>query len=306
MMRKKLVCLTLLIILSGITVIGWQQHKKNTLQVAVPKKAAQLAKVNHINLVALGDSLTEGIGDEKYEKGYSGRIAKKIDENYDIKVAMSNYGRAGDRSDQIQKRLQKQPDFQKAVGQANAIIVTVGGNDLQQYLLKNVSAKTPIALSAAIESTQKQYESNLINLFKVIRNQNSDAPIFIFGNYNPVYIHFPKREDLNKDVQLFNSVNRRVAASDKNSYYVSSYQLTFGQYDHKKLQQTLNEQVKPVTKNADDYKEMTTILLGKSTVKNNWISETDNYHPNNIGYNYMTTQLFNVMRKEQSTWLTAR
>ncbi|CAM3122153.1 GDSL-type esterase/lipase family protein [Leuconostoc rapi] len=304
-MRKKVIFSTLLIILSCVAVIGWQKNKQNTLQVAGPEKAAKLAKVKHVNFVALGDSLTEGVGDEKHEQGYSGRIAKEIDTKYDIKVSMSNFGRSGDRSDQIQKRLQTQPDFQHAVEQAGAIIVTVGGNDLQQSLLKNISAKTPTDLSAAIATGQKQYENKLVDLFKVIRSRNSDAPIFIFGNYNPLFVHFPKREDLNKDVQLFNTVNRRVAVNDKNSYYVSLYQLTFGQYNNKKLRQTLNKKVKPISKKTDDNAEMTATLLGETTVKNNWISETDNYHPNNIGYNYMTTQLFNVMRKEQSTWLKA-
>lgn len=305
-MRKKIIFLAVLTILSCVAVFGWQKIKQKDLQVAEPAKAAKIARIKHINLVALGDSLTEGVGDEKHEQGYSGRIAKKIDKKYDITVSMSNFGKSGDRSDQIQKRLQTQPDFQREVGRANVILMTVGGNDLQQSLLKNISAKTPTDLSAAIVAGQKQYENKLADLFKAVRNQNSDAPIFIFGNYNPLFVHFPKRDDLNKDVQLFNNINRRVASNDKNSYYVSSYQITFGQYNNKELQQTLSNPVKPVTKKADVNAEMTATLLGESTVKNNWISETDNYHPNNVGYNYMTSQLFHVMRKEQSTWLKTR
>lgn len=54
----------------------WENQKNDLNQ---PQKSVQ--KVSHINLVALGDSLTEGVGDEKNMKGYSGRIAKKFVHN---------------------------------------------------------------------------------------------------------------------------------------------------------------------------------------------------------------------------------
>ena len=102
----------------------WENQKNDLNQ---PQKSVQ--KVSHINLVALGDSLTEGVGDEKNMKGYSGRIAKKIRAQYNVSVTVSNFGKAGDRSDQIKKRLDTQQKFQKRLQKANVIVMTSGGND---------------------------------------------------------------------------------------------------------------------------------------------------------------------------------
>ncbi|WP_220739356.1 GDSL-type esterase/lipase family protein [Leuconostoc miyukkimchii] len=299
-MKKIIAGLLLLVMLVGVGVFGWQKQQQKSKN-ADPVQAAKLAHVKHINLVALGDSLTEGVGDNKQEQGYSGRIAKKIKANYRVSVKMSNFGKAGDRSDQIQKRLTTQPNLQKAIKQADVIVLTAGGNDLQQSLLQNVFVKSPAKLSAAIKSEQSNYQYKLNTLFKNIRNYNQQAPIFIFGNYNPVFVHFPKRVDINQDVQLFNTVNREVAKQDKNSYYVGTFDLTFGQYQTKTQKKLLMTQATDVSKTANQ--QMTATLTGETHVKNSWISEADNYHPNDTGYNYMTKQLLNVMRREQSAWL---
>ncbi|MEX0380770.1 SGNH/GDSL hydrolase family protein [Leuconostoc sp. MS02] len=300
---KKILIMLITLIAVGMAAFIWLKQTEPAIKTAAPQKAAKLAKVKHINLVALGDSLTEGIGDDKREQGYSGRVAKKIDKAYDVSVTMSNFGKAGDRSDQIQKRLNEQPKFQRAVKQANVIILTSGGNDLQQALLKNVFAKTPTELTAAIVSSQAAYQTKLTRLFRDIRTYNRQAPIFIFGNYNPLFVHFPQREDLNQDVTRFNTINRHVAKQDKNSYYVDAFDLTFGQYRTKKMRQSLDQQAKKMTKNSNSNQVMTATLMGETHVKNSWISETDNYHPNDTGYNYMSTQLYQVMRKEQEKWL---
>ncbi|AFS40350.1 MULTISPECIES: GDSL-type esterase/lipase family protein [Leuconostoc gelidum group] len=305
-MRKNLKILIAFIVVAALGMVAFILLKQTqpSVKTALPQKAAKLAKVKRINLVTLGDSLTEGIGDDKGEQGYSGRIAKKIETQYNVAVTMSNFGKAGDRSDQIQERLNAQPKFQHAVKQANVIVLTSGGNDLQQSLLKNVFAKTPTDLTAAVVSDQATYQTKLTRLFHEIRTYNRQAPIFIFGNYNPLFVHFPQRKDLNQDVQLFNTINSHVAKQDKNGYYVGSFDLTFGQYRSKKMRQSLGQQAaKKTTENQNSDQAMTATLMGETHVKNTWISQTDNYHPNSIGYNYMTTQLYHVMRKEQEKWL---
>jgi len=302
--RFKILIAFIVVAIIGIVTFFWFKQTQPSVKNATPQRAAKLAKVKHINLVALGDSLTEGIGDDKGEQGYSGRIAKKIDTQYNVAVTMSNFGKSGDRSDQIQKRLNSQPKFQQAVKRANVIVLTSGGNDLQQSLLKNVFAKSPTDLTAAVVSDQTAYQTNLTRLFHDIRTYNNQAPIFIFGNYNPLFVHFPQRKDLNQDVTLFNTINRHVAKQDKNSYYVGAFDLTFGQYRTKKMRQSLDQQaVKKDTENPNNNQAMTATLMGETHVKNTWISQIDNYHPNNTGYNYMTTQLYQAMRKEQEKWL---
>ncbi|WP_273730201.1 SGNH/GDSL hydrolase family protein [Leuconostoc mesenteroides] len=276
----------------------WENQKNDLNQ---PQKSVQ--KVSHINLVALGDSLTEGVGDEKNMKGYSGRIAKKIRAQYNVSVTVSNFGKAGDRSDQIKKRLDTQQKFQKRLQKANVIVMTSGGNDLQQLLLKNVLATSPKTLSAAVKAGQQSYQQKLFALIKDIRSYNADAPIFIFGNYNPLYVHFADRSDFNDDVKLFNNINAQAAKEAGNAYFVSIFNLTYGQFKTTTQREGLIKESANSNSSSNSNAAMTAVLTGQKNVNNAWISMEDNYHPNNKGYNYMTTQLFNKMKKETKQWL---
>lgn len=303
-MRKFLAIGIMGFIIASIGGLGWFFSQKNTVQTAKPSEAAQLAAIKKIQLVALGDSLTAGVGDNAKVQGYTGRIAKKVQQQYDIAVAMQNFGRAGDRSDQIQQRLTTQPEIQTAIHHANVIVMTVGGNDLQQLLLKNQAVQTTSALTMAVKAGQNTYQDKLTALFQTIRQYNSDAPIYIFGNYNPIFVHFPMRQDFNTDVGLFNQVNQQVARADKNSQYVDIFELTYGQYQAKQSREQLLTDAKSTHQTAETPDQIMQALTAKPTVLNNWLSTVDNYHPNSIGYDYMTKQLFHQIRRGQASWLT--
>ncbi|MBU7537091.1 lysophospholipase [Leuconostoc lactis] len=303
-MRKYVTIGSIVLLLVGLGVGIWLTMKKPALNTATPQQAAKIAKVNKVQLVALGDSLTEGVGDDGQQQGYTGRIAQQIQQKYDVDVTMANFGRSGDRSDQIQHRLATQSNMQSAMQNAQAIILTVGGNDLQQLLLKNQSAQSPEALTKAVKSGQSAYRQQLTTLFQTIRQYNPHAPIYIFGNYNPIFVHFPNRQDFNTDVALFNAINQEVAKAGKNSHYVGVFDLTYGQYRTESARKKLIASAKvadQTTKNPDQFLKK---LSDKPAFTNKWISTTDHYHPNKKGYDFMTTQLFQQMRRGQAAWLT--
>ena len=298
-MRKVLISFIAIVIVGAGVLFGiknWQHHSLN-------QSLSKTEKVSHINLVALGDSLTEGVGDTQKLQGYSGRIAKELREKYVISVTMKNFGKAGDRSDQIEKRLVSQSDFQNSLKNADVLVMTVGGNDLQQLLLKNITASSPKALSEAVIKGKQNYQNRLVKLLKTVRGYNNQAPIFIFGNYNPLYVHFANREDFNDDVKKFNAINAKLATRDGNAYYVSSFDLTYGQFKTKSQRQKLVKQIESDSLEKNATKTMTAVLTGQTGVDNNWISKDDNYNPNNKGYKYMTSQFFNVMKREEKHWL---
>lgn len=303
-MRKYVTIGGIGLLLVAVSVGGWLAMKKPALDTVTPRRAAQLAKVDKVQLVALGDSLTAGVGDDGHQRGYTGRIAKQIQQKYAVKVTMANYGRSGDRSDQIQHRLVTQPKMQSDIRHAQAIILTVGGNDLQQLLLKNQAASTPAALTQTVKAGQTAYRQQLTTLFQTIRQYNPKAPIYIFGNYNPIFVHFPTRQDFNTDVKLFNTINRAVAQADKNSHYVSVFDLTYGQYRTTLARQQLLAAAKAADQNAKNPDQFMTMLTEKPAFTNDWISTTDHYHPNKTGYDLMTTKLFQQMRRGQAAWLT--
>lgn len=91
---------------------GYWYHQQQSASTTV-QQTSQKDRVlkKKITLVAIGDSLTHGQGDDKNEQGYVGRIRKKLQKHYHNRVTTYNYGVTGDRSDQMLKRLNEQPEM---------------------------------------------------------------------------------------------------------------------------------------------------------------------------------------------------
>lgn len=67
-----------------------------------------------IHYTAIGDSLTEGIGDLTNSGGFVPIVADDLKEHYNLNgVQTDNFGKNGDRSDQILKRIKEKPEIQK-------------------------------------------------------------------------------------------------------------------------------------------------------------------------------------------------
>lgn len=258
-----------------------------------------------INLVAVGDSLTEGIGDTTKQQGYTKRTAKKLNKKYDVDVDTSNYGKAGDRSDQILARIKANSQAKKNIKQADAIVLTVGGNDLQQTLFKAVFSKSQSAVTKHVEQAMPDYTEHLTELTDFLKKQNKDAPIYLFGNYNPLYVYLANREDLNDDVKIYNDINANLASVDDRIYYVSTFKtLTFGQYKTKASREKLRKTSQNANRGSLNNKVVTKTLTAENNVEQNrYITIQDHYHPNNLGYDKMSTLLVKKMSGNKQDWL---
>jgi lysophospholipase L1-like esterase len=61
-----------------------------------------------VHFVAVGDSLTEGVGDQTKRGGYVPLVADALQQKYGLtSIEKNNYGVSGERSDQILKRVKK-------------------------------------------------------------------------------------------------------------------------------------------------------------------------------------------------------
>jgi len=88
-------------------------------------------------LVALGDSIALGIGDET-GGGYVERLRAGLEAVRGREIRAVNLGVNGLRSDQLLKRLDEKPDILETVSEAGIITVSVGGNDLARIVKKHV------------------------------------------------------------------------------------------------------------------------------------------------------------------------
>ena len=112
--------------------------------VLIPKSDTELTKKDFLaqeatpfHYVAIGDSLTEGVGDTTNQGGFVPLLAQSLTDTYDYQVTDSNYGVSGNTSKQILQRMQEKTDIQKSLVKADMMTLTVGGNDVMAVIRKN-------------------------------------------------------------------------------------------------------------------------------------------------------------------------
>ncbi|SYW20394.1 SGNH/GDSL hydrolase family protein [Oenococcus oeni] len=251
----------------------------------------------NITVVFLGDSLTYGVGDTAGEHGYTGRVMKLLKKTYpQYKFSSYDFGKPGDRSDQILKRINQSSEQQQLLKKTDLVIMTVGGNDLRQELLKNADTKSASSLTSSVKKSSAKYETSLKNLLKrVAILRKSKSSLFIFGNYNPTFVNMASRKDINQDVKLYNAINKKLVKQQTNGYYISIFrQLTYGQYQtSKQIKKLTSEDL--IANGKVGNKTQKSVLSGSIKIKNDYISQADHFHPNNLGYDYMAKELFKAV-----------
>jgi lysophospholipase L1-like esterase len=168
-------------------------------------------------IVALGDSLTRGTGDVD-GKGYIGYLVDQLQEKTKEEISLYNLGVTGYRSNQLLEQVMQQ-EVKRQIGQADIILITIGGNDLFQ------SGQTLLTLDITkVEELKKKYLLNLDEILKQIRILNQDTTIFLVGLYNP-FIDLNDAEVTTKVVRQWNFEASKVLDHQKNSILVPTFDL---------------------------------------------------------------------------------
>ena len=169
-----------------------------------------------LNLVALGDSLTEGVGDSTDSGGYIPYLQSLLEDEKEInKITFSNLGVAGSRSDQLLKSVQTE-EVKTAVQEADLVIVTIGGNDMMKVVQENLTSLN----KADFEEQKGLFEKNLNSMIKTIRQENVDSYIVLVGLYNPFNRWFPDIKEMNEVVNEWNEGSQKVLFQYPNTHFV--------------------------------------------------------------------------------------
>ncbi len=166
------------------------------------------------NVTALGDSLTQGVGDSIVEGGYVGIMDNTINHNNQL-VTFDNYGKRGHRSDQLLKRLEK-PKVAQSVENADMVLITIGANDIMQVVKENF---TDLKIKN-FTSAQETYEDNLHQIFDKINALNDNTEIYLIGIYNPFMHYFPNIEELSMIVEDWNETSQNVTEQYDNATFI--------------------------------------------------------------------------------------
>lgn len=176
------------------------------------KHPVSLVEANEINvftsratIVAIGDSLTEGVGDETNQGGYIQPLNRKINKNHQT-ASFYNFGKRGNRTDQLLQRLD-QSEITSALSHANTVLITIGANDIMQVFKENFINLT----YEQFAKEQVNFERNLKGIYEKIRTHNAYAQIFFVGLYNPFYQHFGNIKELEQIVNEWNVSIQKVS-----------------------------------------------------------------------------------------------
>ncbi|GHH96786.1 SGNH/GDSL hydrolase family protein [Neobacillus kokaensis] len=170
-----------------------------------------------LTIVALGDSLTRGTGDET-GKGYVGVLVDEIKEKSKKSVQLTNLGINGQRSDQLKKQIQ-QKEVGRQLQKADVVLVTIGGNDLFRSGEGLMDFQTE-----DIAAIEKKYLSNLKFIFEQIRKNNKQANVFFVGLYNP-FIELDQGKEMSKVIRHWNYDSAEVSAEFPKIVFVPTFDL---------------------------------------------------------------------------------
>lgn len=246
----------------------------------MPASNAQLKKSDFLkekqkkfHLLAIGDSLTQGVGDTTNQGGFVPLLAKRLDETYRYETVTSNYGISGNTSRQILKRMTKQKAIKDNLKTANLMTLTVGGNDVMKVIRDNLdNLKTD-----SFDSGAKTYAKNLRVIIALAREQNPKLPIYIIGIYNPFYLNFPEMTKMQEVVDNWNAKTQSIASEYQKVYFVG-----------------INDQL---YKGVNGQEGIVSVSGDQTTVVNDALFTEDHFHPNNTGYGIMADAIMERIRQ---------
>ncbi|MGE6632057.1 GDSL-type esterase/lipase family protein [Bacillus sp. NPDC077027] len=154
--------------------------------------------------VAIGDSLTVGVGAGLFETGFVKRYRYMLEEWTDAPVDLSIFARSGLTTDEILQLLRQQ-EVRRALVKADIITITGCGNDFIQSVQQYDEGTDQQVFMNASSHCQANYSSMIDEIARLKQGQKKPYTIYLLNLYNP----FPKLDiaeywlqDFNRHLQL--------------------------------------------------------------------------------------------------------
>ncbi|MDR1568317.1 MAG: SGNH/GDSL hydrolase family protein [Streptococcaceae bacterium] len=255
------------------------------LTVLIPKAGTKLSRkdfltvkrIEAFNYVAIGDSLTQGVGDTTNQGGFIPILSNDLEATYNYRVTSDNYGVSGNTSSQIIKRIKTQKKLQKSIKTAELITITVGGNDVMKVIRENFDHLSAKSFKKPVTAYQKR----LTELLTLIRSYNQTAPIYVLGIYNPFYLNFPEITTMQDVVDDWNE-KTQTTVEENNCYFVPINDLLY--------------------RGINGSEGVTSQDSGQTVVANDALFEEDHFHPNNTGYQIMADAFMSEIKQTKDKW----
>ncbi|RWZ58832.1 hypothetical protein EQV77_07690 [Halobacillus fulvus] len=173
---------------------------------SVLESAREMFIRDDYHISAIGDSLTQGVGDRTDNGGYVGILEESLNSQEDQgTVVIDNFGKRGNRTDQLLERMETE-EMKSSIEEADIVLVTIGANDVMKVVRSNF---TSLNYEDFVEA-QQGYEERLDEILSTIEELNSDATIYLIGLYNPFNSYFNNIPELNQIMGDWNRISKEV------------------------------------------------------------------------------------------------
>lgn len=179
-----------------------------------------------LRVTMIGDSLTEGIGDETDNGGYRYFLSEKLMEEPSInQVFFEEFGKKGLTSSGLKKRL-KEAEIVESIQKTDVVVVTIGGNDVMNVVKKNF---LDLKVGDFYQAMDK-YDSNVQAIIKQIRTHNEEADIYLVGIYNPFQLLLSDIQEFDILMDEWNRRSNRIVGQYDAAYFVEIWEI-FEEHD---------------------------------------------------------------------------
>src|SRR5687767_10813779 len=144
------------------------------LTVVVAVSLAAWPATAGMNVALLGDSLAFGAGDET-GKGLAGRLEPELRRRGIKSIVTTNLAVTGATTRDLGAALGKEAT-RTAVAQANAVVISIGANDLRATLLGEERLRSPLIIADEVLR-------NIGSIVAEVRRLNPHTRILILGGY---------------------------------------------------------------------------------------------------------------------------
>ncbi|MEK3938084.1 MULTISPECIES: GDSL-type esterase/lipase family protein [Bacillus] len=157
--------------------------------------------------VAIGDSLTVGVGARLFGGGFAERYQWMLEKKTQASVELSVFAKSGLTTDQI-LQLFKRSDVRRAIAPADIITITGCGNDLVQAVQQYEEGEDEKKLLQATLHCQANFSKMIQEIAHIKRGQQPYC-VYLMNLYNP----FPQIPIAGRWLQQYNHQLRLLAAN---------------------------------------------------------------------------------------------
>lgn len=244
---------------------------------------------NKIQILALGDSLTKGVGDEAGE-GYVGKVKRELEKTTDKPVYVWNYAVNGARTQQLLTYLEAKSSADY-VQQADIILLTIGGNDLNQFVSAAGTNGGNAATSQAAPGLPRSSKASSSSPTEAVNPSTANEAIAI--PYEEI------KKKLPEVLTRFDTIIAKLSEMNPKAsiIYVGLYHPYLDYDAERKGSTVIQEWNYRAFQIANKYPNVT--VVPTFDVFQNHLKEMlfgDHFHPNGRGYEIMAERVMQVLQ----------